>query len=155
MNVPNINDIIAEDCIVEADIDPTHIKEIPLPFYANCTNVCNEFLWNSHYHNKLQTAVYAMEEKCYVFYSLNSFTHEKINFVCSNCFDLAKYVWFNTIPNAFSKRHHCHTEFVISCDKCTKPCKSQLQKCCTYFSFNNGIESENVSANNYVSVPFE
>lgn len=154
MSVPNINDIISEDCITEDDIDPTQIEEILLPAHSHCVNVVDEFLWNTHYHNKLLDALYSHEQECYVFYSLNSFTHTKINFVCSRCVDVAKFVWFNALPNAFVKRHHCHMRFIIFCDKCKQLCNNQPNGDCIYFGLDNNIESENVSANNYVAIPY-
>lgn len=154
MNVPDINDIIAEDCETEDDIDATQIEEISLPAYANCENVVYGYLWNQHYQNKIQHAEYSNEEECYSFYSLNSFTHDKINFVCNHCFDLSKYVWYNAIPNAFSKRHHCHTSYIIYCDKCKNLCNRSPQNGCTYLTFHHGIETNNMSANCWVNVSY-
>lgn len=151
--VPNINDIIKEDCIEEEDLNTARIEEISVPVYANCENVIYSYLWNQHYQNKIQQAVYSMDEDCYIFYSLNSFTHEKINFVCNTCFDVAKFVWYNTVPNAFSKRHHSHTSYIIFCDKCKNLCNKPPQNSCNYLTFHHSIESENVTANNWVTVP--
>lgn len=154
VNVPDINDIIVEDCITEEDLDTSQIDEISVPLYANCENVIFGFIWNQHYQNKIQQAVYSMEEQCYTFYSLNSFTHNHINFVCRGCFDVSKYVWYNCIPNSFSKRHHCHSSYIIHCDKCKKMCNGTSQNNCTYLAFHYQMETENESANNWANVPY-
>lgn len=154
MNVPNINDIIAANGLIDDDLDPTQTEEIYVPISANCENVLNVFLWNQHFQTKILTAERVDEQQCYVFYSLNSFTHKKINFVCNDCFDIAKCVWYNTIPNAFSKRHHCHASYIIHCDKCDELCNHASQNTCNYLAFKNKIETEVVSVNNWVNVPY-
>jgi hypothetical protein len=146
-SVPNINDIIADSSITEEDIDPTLTQQVKLYHYRSCENVIHGFLWNEHFQNKLMTSESGDEQQCYYFYSLNSFTHKKINFVCSSCFDIAKFVWFNVIPNAFSLSHHCHSSHIINCDKCNKLCTATAYPC-NYFSFVNDIVTENDAANN-------
>lgn len=155
MSWDNINNIITEeqDCVTE-DIDPSEIQEISIPAGAKCENVVYSYLWNLHYQHKIAYNDFATEEECYTFYSLNSFTHKYVNFVCNQCFDVAKYIWYNTIPNAFSKRHHCHSAYIIFCDKCKNSCSRSPQNSCSYLAFHHKIETENVSANNYVNIPY-
>jgi hypothetical protein len=159
--VPNINDMIAKLGIIQSDVNlSSKINELEEPncfFLPKFENQIYKSLWKEYYQDKIKKAKFSKKATCRTFYSLNSFSHEKINFVCEDCFNVARYVWYNTIPNAFSVEHLYHSERVITCDKCFGLCETTktttFTLCFNRLDCSNWPLSRNFSVNNSVNKP--